>query len=225
MSSKEPELLPIPTSYPTWLIAFVAPDEASDQLKMQQLKDSSNAAYTNTQLSNREPSAHSGTNLYPHHTALTIPPDTDTAVAIQTAQQNEAQKDPKDKQKQKQKKKPSRLRTRAEQDEHDRESIVKFLRRLFAEFVGTFIFVFLVAGVALEFNLTGNAVEGLRNFAALNQAGCGLASGLTLSFLIYAMGQISGAHFNPCITWSDKHKRTHHTTHTHTDYPSTAIEY
>ena len=97
---------------------------------------------------------------------------------------------------------PPRFRTRQEQDEHDRESMVKFARRLFAEFLGTFIFVFLVAGVALEFNLTGHAVDGLRNFAGLDQTGCGWASGLTLTFLVYSMGEISGAHFNPCITWA-----------------------
>ena len=97
---------------------------------------------------------------------------------------------------------PARYRTRSEQDEHDWEAVVKFLRRLFAEFLGTFIFVFLVAGLALEFSLTNGAVDGLRGVAGLDQTGCGLASGLVLTFLVYSMGEISGAHFNCCITWA-----------------------
>ena len=37
---------------------------------------------------------------------------------------------------------------------------------------------------------------------SVNQTGAGYASGLALAFLIYSMGEVSGAHFNPIVTWA-----------------------
>ena len=89
--------------------------------------------------------------------------------------------------------------TQEEQDKHDTELVIKFLRRLFAELVGTFIFIYLVASLSAELGLTLN---GHRPAPALNQTGFGYASGLALAFLILAFGQICGAHFNPAVTWA-----------------------
>ena len=186
-SKKEPRNLPT-TSYPTWLMTFVAPAEMEERRK----DLSQPPPPTTVQPASIEPStiatAQTQAPLHSHNnpTMLTILPPTTHKPTTTTHRPPPQQ----------------RYRTRAEQDEHDGENIVKFARRLFAEFLGTFIFVFLVAGVALEFNLTNSQADGLRGGAALNQTGCGLASGLVLTILIYALGQISGAHFNPCVTWA-----------------------
>ena len=199
-SEKEPRNLPT-TSYPTWLMSFVAPQEMKERLKEQsqpptlpppQAEPATVSNSVNTQVPMPVNDA----------TVITIPPDgTEMTQTVYKPGLTSRVVQP-DPQKQQDQKQPQRYRTREEQDEHDGENIVKFFRRLFAEFLGTFIFVFLVAGVALEFNLTNNQIDKLRGPAALNQTGCGLASGLVLAFLIYSMGQISGAHFNPCITWA-----------------------
>ena len=197
-SEKEPRNLPT-SSYPTWLMGLVAPEEMKQRMK-ERSQQGGGGNYDSTQKpANIEPSTVSNTQapLYSH--TITVP-DGKQITEIQprpvASYQSQQQ------QQQQRRKQPARYRTREEQDEHDRDCMVKFGRRLFAEFLGTFIFVFLVAGVALEFNLTGHAVDGLRNFAGLDQTGCGWASGLTLTFLVYSMGEISGAHFNPCITWA-----------------------
>ena len=185
-SDKETEPRNLPTtSYPEWLQRFVAPSEMDERLKEQsQPSRAQPPAYL-------EPATVSNTQAQLPATVITIPADGSDMSRIAAP--------PTKPQKQKQ---PQRYRTREEQDEHDRDNITKFIRRLFAEFLGTFIFVFLVAGLALEFNLTNAQIDGLRGLAALNQTGCGLASGLVLVFLVYSIGEISGAHFNMCITWA-----------------------
>ena len=197
-SDKDKKPLPIATAYPVWLMSLVAPEESKRRYKEAHLHPP--APPTNP--------APAPAPLYSHvvniedngtHT-LTARPAGPLVPKLSPADQPHTQPPPPQQQQQQQQ--PQRYRTRAEQDEHDKESIIKFARRLFAEFLGTFIFVFLVAGVALEFNLTNAQVDGLRGLAALDQAGCGWASGLVLTFLVYSIGEISGAHFNPCITWA-----------------------
>ncbi len=64
-------------------------------------------------------------------------------------------------------------------------------KSLLSEFLGTFALVFIGAGAVLVNGLTGGAV-GL--------VGIALAHGLVLMTMIYALANISGAHFNPAIT-------------------------
>jgi len=95
---------------------------------------------------------------------------------------------------------PAQPQTQAQRNANDTELLVKMLRRLFTEFLGTFMLVWLIVVAAVEFNLTNTGQQ--RGPAALNQGTNGLAGGITLSFLIWSMGHISGAHFNPCVTWA-----------------------
>ena len=179
MSSDKPR--PLPSSYPLWLMSLVSPEESKKR-------------YKEAHLQQAPPPPQPVQPAQPYSHVVTIDNGVQTLATRPASQPVTAPAE--------QPTKPVMYRTRAEQDEHDKESIVKFARRLFAEFLGTFIFVFLVAGVALEFNLTNSQVDGLRGGAALNQTGCGLASGLVLTFLVYSIGEISGAHFNMVITWA-----------------------
>lgn len=61
-------------------------------------------------------------------------------------------------------------------------------RKLVAELVGTFALVFLAVGAAV----TG--------IADLGGVGVALAFGLVLTFLVFAIGAVSGAHVNPAVT-------------------------
>ena len=63
-------------------------------------------------------------------------------------------------------------------------------RRWFAEFIGTFALVFFGCGAA--------AVDA--QFGGLNGVGVALVFGLVIMAMIYAVGHISGAHFNPAVT-------------------------
>jgi len=65
-------------------------------------------------------------------------------------------------------------------------------RSLVGEFVGTFGLVFVGAGSVVTDNLTGGKV-GLVGIAA--------AHALVLSVMVSAIGHISGAHFNPAVTF------------------------
>jgi aquaporin Z len=65
----------------------------------------------------------------------------------------------------------------------------EFFRRLFTEFVGTMIFTTMFSADLLESRLGLITAE----TAAFN-------NGLVLLFLIYSLGGISGAHFNPLVT-------------------------
>ncbi len=62
------------------------------------------------------------------------------------------------------------------------------VRRLIAEFVGTFALVFIGAG---------SAVFGLHSIGA---AGVALAFGFVMLAMVYAVGPVSGAHLNPAVT-------------------------
>jgi aquaporin Z len=71
-------------------------------------------------------------------------------------------------------------------------------RKLVAEFVGTFLLVFLAVGAAV-FGIAakvGNEGNGPGN----GVVGVALAFGLVLLGIAYALGPISGAHVNPAVT-------------------------
>ena len=67
----------------------------------------------------------------------------------------------------------------------------QFYHRLLAEAVGTWALVFFIAGVNIEASI-----------GHLDQMGVAIASGLVFVFLIYSLGQVSGAHFNPIVTYA-----------------------
>jgi aquaporin Z len=63
-------------------------------------------------------------------------------------------------------------------------------QRLTAEFLGTFALVFAGTGAIVINDLTG----------AVTHVGVALTFGLVVLALIYALGDVSGAHFNPAVT-------------------------
>jgi MIP family channel proteins len=65
-------------------------------------------------------------------------------------------------------------------------------RRLTAEFVGTFALVFAGAGAIMVDAKTG----------ALGHVGVAITFGLVIMAMIYAVGHISGAHFNPAVSFA-----------------------
>jgi MIP family channel proteins len=65
-------------------------------------------------------------------------------------------------------------------------------RVLAAEFVGTFTLVFAGCGAIMVDADTG----------ALGQVGVAIAFGLAIMVMIYAVGHVSGAHFNPAVTFA-----------------------
>lgn len=69
--------------------------------------------------------------------------------------------------------------------------------RLVAEFLGTFILVFGGVGTAL---LAANFPTAENNTLGVGFLGVALAFGLTVVVGAYAMGPISGGHFNPAVT-------------------------
>ena len=64
-------------------------------------------------------------------------------------------------------------------------------RDLLAEAVGTFVLVFAGTGAIVINDITGGAVSHI---------GISLTFGLVILAMIYALGDISGAHFNPAVT-------------------------
>ena len=65
------------------------------------------------------------------------------------------------------------------------------MRRLAAEFVGTFLLVFAGPGAVVVNGVSGGGVGSL---------GIGLSFGLAVMAAIYAVGHLSGAHINPAVT-------------------------
>jgi aquaporin NIP len=65
------------------------------------------------------------------------------------------------------------------------------LRKYAAEFIGAFALVFAGTGAIIVNDVTGGAVTNV---------GVGLTFGMIVMTMIYAVGDISGAHFNPAVT-------------------------
>ncbi len=63
--------------------------------------------------------------------------------------------------------------------------------RYAAEFIGTFALVFAGTGAIIINDVTGGAVTNV---------GVGLTFGMIVLTMIYAVGDVSGAHFNPAVT-------------------------
>jgi aquaporin Z len=71
-------------------------------------------------------------------------------------------------------------------------------RRLGAEFLGTFVLVFGGCGAAV---LAANfPAADASNPAGIGHLGVSLAFGLTVLTMAYAVGHVSGGHFNPAVT-------------------------
>jgi aquaporin Z len=64
-------------------------------------------------------------------------------------------------------------------------------RKCFAEFIGTFILVFAGAGAIVINKVSGGTVT---------HPGVALTFGLVVMAMIYALGNVSGAHLNPAVT-------------------------
>jgi MIP family channel proteins len=69
---------------------------------------------------------------------------------------------------------------------------VRSARILSAEAIGTFALVFAGAGAVMVDAKTG----------ALGQVGIAITFGLVIAAMIYAVGHVSGAHFNPAVTFA-----------------------
>lgn len=73
---------------------------------------------------------------------------------------------------------------------------MKHSRELLAEFIGTFVLIFAGTGAVMVNKLSNGAVTHL---------GISIVFGAVVTALIYSLGHISGAHFNPAVTlafWS-----------------------
>ena len=67
-------------------------------------------------------------------------------------------------------------------------------RKLSAEFIGTFLLVFLAVGAAV------GGIGGLEAFSGAGTTGVALAFGFVLMGLAYAIGPTSGCHVNPAVS-------------------------
>src|SRR5271154_3385088 len=66
------------------------------------------------------------------------------------------------------------------------------LGKYIAEFIGTFALVFAGTGAIIINDVSGGVITHL---------GVGLVFGLIIMTMIYALGEISGAHFNPAVSF------------------------
>lgn len=71
--------------------------------------------------------------------------------------------------------------------------LAELARRLLAELVGTFALVFAGCGAIMV---------DARTEGALGQVGIALTFGLVIMAMIYAVGHVSGAHFNPAVSFA-----------------------
>ena len=65
------------------------------------------------------------------------------------------------------------------------------MKKLVAEAIGTFALVFVGTGAIVVDDVSGGAVTGL---------GVAFAFGLVIMIMVYSVGDVSGAHFNPAVT-------------------------
>jgi aquaporin Z len=72
-------------------------------------------------------------------------------------------------------------------------------RKLVAEFLGTFLLVFLAVGAAVS-GIAGAVGAGDPKGPGSGIVGVALAFGFVLVFVAYAFGPVSGAHVNPAVT-------------------------
>ena len=72
-------------------------------------------------------------------------------------------------------------------------------RKLVAEFLGTFLLVFLAVGAAVS-GIAGSVGAGTPAGPGSGVVGVALAFGLVLAFVAFAFGPVSGAHVNPAVT-------------------------
>jgi MIP family channel proteins len=73
---------------------------------------------------------------------------------------------------------------------------MKHSRELLAEFIGTFVMIFAGTGAVMVDRISNGAITHL---------GISIVFGAVVTALIYSLGHISGAHFNPAVTlafWS-----------------------
>lgn len=77
------------------------------------------------------------------------------------------------------------------------DSTPTYNNRFFAEVFGTFVLVFSVGGAVLFTTIFGNSQSGYNGAGYL---GVALALGLSVVAAMFAVGSISGGHFNPAVT-------------------------
>ncbi|MED6134972.1 Aquaporin NIP1-2 [Stylosanthes scabra] len=78
-----------------------------------------------------------------------------------------------------------------DEDDSDIKVTVPLLQKLVAEAVGTFFMIFAGCGVV---------VVNLNNDKVVTLPGIAIVWGLVVMVLVYSLGHISGAHFNPAVT-------------------------
>ncbi len=87
------------------------------------------------------------------------------------------------------------LQTVVNQSENSRKTrsnrLKPYLRRVWGELVGTYVIVFAAGGSAVADSLSGGG---------LGLVGAAFAAGLGVMVMIYALGHICNAHFNPAVT-------------------------
>jgi len=66
------------------------------------------------------------------------------------------------------------------------------MKKYFSEYIGTFALVFAGTGAIIINDISGGVITHL---------GVGLVFGLIIMTMIYALGEISGAHFNPAVSF------------------------
>lgn len=81
----------------------------------------------------------------------------------------------------------------------EREERIHGLRALWAEFIGTALFVWAGCGSAVASN---HWTDGAAIVDSGALVGISLGFGLTISLLVYAIGFISGGHMNPAVTFA-----------------------
>lgn len=83
--------------------------------------------------------------------------------------------------------------------EHDRREDPSEATRALAEFIGTFLLVFVAAGADVIHALTAGEITQTSRY---------LAPGFLIAALIWSMSGVSGAHFNPAVTFAFLMRRT-----------------